>query len=128
MASTPNVFPLGEERLPRSLFGRPTRKGYRAAVAEIIRLVKARHNLNNEGLADAIGCHKDTVSNAEDEVGNLDPVTLLNIAYAFGEEAIEPVRALYLCAPVETMTALDHLKAAEGHTRAASKLIGEKLA
>jgi hypothetical protein len=31
-------------------------------------------------------------------------VTLLNIAYAFGEEAIEPVRALYLCAPAEPET------------------------
>jgi DNA-binding XRE family transcriptional regulator len=61
--------------------------------------VKAVHGLSNEGLADEIGCHKDTVANAEDEVGNLDPVTLLNIAYAFGEEAIEPVRELYLCAP-----------------------------
>src|SRR5690349_4419812 len=104
MASDPKVFPLAEERLPRSLFGRPTRRGYRAAVSQIIRDIKARHKLTNEGLADEIGCHKDTVANAEEEVGNLDPVTLLNIGYAFGEEAIEPVRQLYLCRPAEPLT------------------------
>lgn len=104
MSGTSKVFPLGEETLPRSLFGRPTRRGYRAAVAQIIRDVKARHALSNEALADEIGCHKDTVANAEDEVGNLDPVTLLNIAFRFGEEAIRPVRQLYLCAPVDPPT------------------------
>jgi DNA-binding XRE family transcriptional regulator len=104
-----NVFPLGEERLPRSLYGRPTRKGYRAAIAQVIRDVKARHSLSNEGLADEIGCHKDTVANAEDEVGNLDPVTLLNIAYVFGEQAIEPVRQLYLCSPPEPLSTDDRI-------------------
>jgi DNA-binding XRE family transcriptional regulator len=92
----PNVFPLAAESVPmtRSLFGRPTRRAYRAAVAQIIRDVKARHKLSNEALADEIGCHEDTVRNAENENGNLDPVTLLSIAYAFDEEAIDPVRML----------------------------------
>lgn len=99
MASAANVFPSGEESFPRSLFGRPTRKAYRAAVAQVIREVKARERLTNEALADMIGCHKDTVENAENEVGSLDPVTLLSIAYAYGEASIAPVRELYLCAP-----------------------------
>jgi transcriptional regulator with XRE-family HTH domain len=105
MASRPNVLPLpSESSLPRSLFGRPAKGSYRAAVAQIIREVKARHKLSNERLAEILGCHGDTVSNAENENGDLAAVTLLSIAYAFGEEAIEPVRSLYLCAPVEPQT------------------------
>lgn len=104
MASAANVFPSDEETLPRSLFGRPTRRAYRAAVADIVRTVKASERLTNEGLADRIGCHEDTVKNAENEVGSLDPVTLFGIAYEFGEEAIQPVRDLYLCAPAEPLT------------------------
>jgi transcriptional regulator with XRE-family HTH domain len=105
MASQPNVLPLGaESSLPRSLFGRPAKGTYRAAVAQIIRDVKARQKLSNERLGEIIGCSGDTVSNAENEIGNLDAVTLLSIAYAFGEDAIGPVRQLYLCSPVEPPT------------------------
>lgn len=111
-----NVLPPGGESLPRSLFGRPTRRSYRAAVAEVIRNVKSRHRLSNEALGDVIGCHEDTVGNAENESGDLNPVTLLNLAYAFGEEAIEPVRQLYLCAPVEPVTALDRITRIEAET------------
>jgi hypothetical protein len=55
-------------------------------------------------LADLIGCHKDTIENAIDEANDLSVLILLHIAYAFGEEAIEPVRQLYLCAPVDPLT------------------------
>lgn len=122
MASQPNVLPLGSESsLPRSLFGRPAKGTYRAAVAQIIRDVKARQKLSNERLAELIGCHGDTVSNAENEIGNLDAVTLLSIAYAFGEEAIEPVRQLYLCAPAEQPTADTRLNRIEREINALRK-------
>ena len=100
-----------------SLFGRPTRRGYRSAVAEIVRNVKARHRLSNEDLADVIGCHRDTVENAENEISSLEAVTLLNIAYEFGEDAIEPVRQLYLCAPAEPVTPTDRLDRIEAEAR-----------
>lgn len=99
MASAANVFPTGKETFPRSLFGKPSRRSYRAAIKQIILDLKARRGLSDLELADLIGCHKDTIENAQDEACSLDVVTLLNIAYAFGEETIDPVRQLYLCAP-----------------------------
>lgn len=40
--------------------------------------------LTSEDMADRIGCHKDTVENAENETSSLEAVTLLNIAYIYG--------------------------------------------
>jgi hypothetical protein len=104
MASAPNVFPSGEETFPRSLFGKPSRNSYRTAIKRIILDLKASKGLSDWELAEQIGCHKDTIENAQEQACSLDVVTLLNIAYAFGEEAIEPVRALYLCAPSQVET------------------------
>jgi DNA-binding XRE family transcriptional regulator len=98
MATAPNGFPLPQETFPRSLFGGPSRRSYRAAIKEIILNVKARYGLSDWDLAERIGVHKDTIENAQEEAANLDVVTLLNIAWAFGEESIAPVRSLYLCA------------------------------
>jgi transcriptional regulator with XRE-family HTH domain len=111
MASAPNVLRQDTQSsepvtMPRSLFGSPTRAAYRAAVAQIIRDAKARNGLSNERLAERLRCSESTIFNAENENGNLDAVTLLTIAFEFGEETIAPVRNLYLCAPPsdETMT------------------------
>jgi hypothetical protein len=104
MASSANVFPVGEETFPRSLFGKPSRNAYRAAIKRIILDLKASKGLSDWELAEQIGCHKDTIENAQEQACSLDVVTLLNIAYAFGEEAIDPVRQLYLCAPVDSET------------------------
>lgn len=106
MASAPNVSRLEPNTFvgSPSLFGRPSSRSYRIAVAQTIRDVKARHKLSNERLAEIIGCSEQTAANAENECGDLSPVTLLSIAYAFGEEAIDPVRQLYLCAPSEPQT------------------------
>ena len=90
MATRANVFPSGEETFPRSLFGGPSRRSYRAAIKEIILNVKARYGLSDWDLAERIGVHKDTIENAQEEVANLDVVTLLNIAWTFGEDANEP--------------------------------------
>jgi transcriptional regulator with XRE-family HTH domain len=104
VASSPNVFPSGEETFPRSLFGKPSRNAYRAAIKRIILDLKAAKGLSDWELAEQIGCHKDTIENAQEMSSSLDVVTLLNVAYAFGEEAIDPVRQLYLCAPVDSET------------------------
>jgi transcriptional regulator with XRE-family HTH domain len=95
--------------MPRSLFGCPTRCAYRTAIAQIIRELKVKHKLSNERLAERLRCSETTIFNAENENGNLDPVTLLTIPFEFGEEAIDPVRRLYLCAPVEDVTIADRL-------------------
>jgi transcriptional regulator with XRE-family HTH domain len=105
MASVAKVFgENGPARESSSLFGRPVNGSYRRAVADCIRAVKARHGLTNVALADYLGCSKDTVANAENENGNLDAVTLLNIAFVFGEGAISPVRELYLCRESKPLT------------------------
>ena len=120
MASNPNTNPLGAESIPRSLFGKPSRRSYRAAVKQIILDVQARKGLSNLELADLVGCHKETVENAVNEDTSLDVLTLLNIAYAFGEEAIDPVRNLYLFAAVEELTPQERIARATREIIAAS--------
>lgn len=99
-----------DETFARSLFGRPTGKSYRAAVAQVVRDVKAKRKLSNEAFAEEIGCSEGTVCNAENERGNLEAVTLLSIAFVFGEDAIAPVRELYLCRPAPTKTRADKFR------------------
>lgn len=123
MASAAEVLQGQPESFSRSLFGRPTSGTYRAAVSQIIREVKARHKLSNERLAELIGCSEQTIANAESDraENNLNAVTLLSIAYAFGEEAIEPVRSLYLCAPAEQPTTETRLNRIEREINALRK-------
>lgn len=118
--SAGNVHPLGAETLPRSLFGKPSRRAYRAAVKQIVLDVEARYGLSDLELADLIGCHKETIENARNEETSLDVLTLLNIAYAFGEEAIQPVRNLYLFAAVEETTPLERIARANREISAAA--------
>lgn len=120
MASVPNTYPPVTETFPRSLFGRPTRKAYRAAVKRIVLDVQARKGLSDLELADLIGCHKETIENARNEVNSLDVLTLLNIGYAFGEEAIQPVRNLYLHAAVEPLSPLERIARANREIIAAA--------
>lgn len=110
--SEANVFPLSQETLPRSLFGKPNRRSYRAAVKKVVLDIQAQQSLSDLELADLVGCHKDTIENAKEEAGDLSVLILLNIAYAFGEPAIEPVRELYLCAPVDPPTRSDLIRQA----------------
>jgi len=122
MASAPNVLRCEPETFGRSLFGRPASRSYRVAVAQIIRDVKARQKLSNERLAELVGCSEQTVANAENECGDLQAVTLLSIAYAFGEEAIAPVRNLYLCAPADQLSKNDHIRKAREHLNIAEDM------
>jgi DNA-binding XRE family transcriptional regulator len=86
--------------MSHTLFGRPSGRSYRRAVADIIRNVKASKKIR----AEDIGCSETTVYNAENENGDLSAVTLLSIAFKYGEDAIAPVRELYLCAAPEKPT------------------------
>ena len=77
------------------LFASPTQKLFRAAVAKIIRDLKAREGLSNVELAEAIGCCADTISNAENENNDLSGVTIAKIGFRFGEKAVEPYTDLW---------------------------------
>ncbi len=118
MASAPNVLCDAPETFGRSLFGRPSGNSYRLAITQIVRDVKARHKLSNARLAEILGCAEQTIANADSDYpeNDLKAVTLLNIAYAFGEDAIAPVRNLYLCAPSEQPTITDRLDRIERET------------
>jgi hypothetical protein len=86
MASLPNAYPNEQETFPVSLFGRrPTRNSYRAAVKQIVLTIMGQHNLDPEELAERIGVGEDTIKNAAKEANSLEAVTLLNIAFEFGE-------------------------------------------
>ena len=99
MASAANLYPRTEETFPGTLFGAPKRDSYRAAVKQVILDVKARSGFDSEQLGEKLGISKDTVENAENMVCSMEAVTLLKIAFHYGEQAIDPVRELYLCAP-----------------------------
>jgi hypothetical protein len=89
----------------KSLFGRPVGSSYKRAVAKCLNDIKAKSGLNNVELAEVLACDEKTIRKAlTAENGNLDVITLLNVAYVFGEDVIEPVRALYLCAGREPET------------------------
>jgi transcriptional regulator with XRE-family HTH domain len=99
MASAPNLYPRTEETFPGTLFGAPKRDSYRAAIKQVILDVKAFSGFDSEQLGEKLGISKDTVENAENMVCSLEAVTLLKIAFHYGEKSIDPVRQLYLCAP-----------------------------
>lgn len=94
----PNVLPL---------YDPPRKMSYRAAVAKVIRDLKAKEGLSNVKLADTLDCSDETISNAENEATDLNAVTLLRIAYVFGEASIQPVRELYLCRHEQPKTLQD---------------------
>lgn len=87
------------------LFGRVSNRDYRAAVAQIIRELKAEKRLTNESLAEQLGCSDTTIYNAENESGNLDPVTMLNLGSLFGGESrLARILALINGCPAEPKT------------------------
>lgn len=92
-----------EPALP--LFGRVSNQHYREAVAQTVRDLKAEKKLTNERLAEILGCAETTVYNAENEHGNLDAVTMLNLAALFGGQArLKHILALVNGCPAEPET------------------------
>jgi transcriptional regulator with XRE-family HTH domain len=61
---------------------------YQAAVSRVILEIRAEYGYKSaEALADKVGCSKSTILNGENGTGNLDAVTLLNLAMFHGGEA-----------------------------------------
>lgn len=84
---------------------RPTTKSYRAAVKQIVLDLQAEFRLNDQELADRLGCSRGTIKNARAEAGDLNGVTLANIEYEFGPAALDPFLALGGSRAVPTMSA-----------------------
>lgn len=75
--------------------GRPTKSSYQSAVKKIIETVGA--GLTDVELAEKLGCSDTTISNARNKKGSLCAVTLANIGYEFGHDAILPFAELFDC-------------------------------
>lgn len=114
MASQANIYPRSEETFPRSLYGKPDRDSYRIAIKQVVLDIKAAQGLDSEQLGEKLGVSKDTIENAEKTANSMEAVTLLKIAFLYGEEAIAPVRNLYLCAPVDPPTKNSLIRKAAG--------------
>jgi bacteriocin-like protein len=99
-----NEYPTCQKSISPSLFGKPTKRSIRAAVKQMILAVQASHGLSDEELAEIIGGCKETVANWRDEAATMNTEALLVFAYSFGEDAIAPLRQLYLCAPTSEET------------------------
>lgn len=109
-----NEYPLAANSISPSLFGKPSKRAIRAAVKQMILDVQARNGLSDDELAEIIGGCKETVANWRDEASTMNTEALLVFAYCFGEEAIEPVRALYRGGePSPAPTAADDLTHAQ---------------
>jgi transcriptional regulator with XRE-family HTH domain len=111
-----NVFATGTDVVQSSdpipgLF-KPVRDcDYQNVVSRIILEIRAEYGYKSaEALADKIGCSKSTVLNGENGTGNLDPVTLLNLALFHGGEArLKRVLALINGNPPKTLTPFEKI-------------------
>lgn len=104
------------------LFGRVANRDYRAAVAQMVRELKAECGYSNERLAEVAGCSEGTIFNAENENGNLDPVILLNIALPHGgERRLKRILALINGNPERPITMGDRLDRIEREAAAIRK-------
>lgn len=127
-----NVFPRSttatvSSSAERALFGRPRSSTYRKAVKQCLDQLKDRTGYTWKDLAEILGCSDRALRNAADEEGateNLNVITLLNIAYEFGEEAIAPVRALYLCSHAEPKSLTERLDEHEANWRELRREVG----
>ena len=111
-----NVLATGTEPFQSSdpmpgLFKQVRDKDYQSVVSRIILEIRAEYGYKSaEALADKIGCSKSTVLNGENGTGNLDPVTLLNLALFHGGEArLKRVLALINGHPPKPMTPFERI-------------------
>jgi predicted transcriptional regulator len=106
------------------LFDPPRKMSYRAAVAKIVRDLKAKHSLSNVKLADLLDCSDETISNAENENTDLNAVTLLRVGYQFGEDTIAPALNLMRRRMAEPETLTDRLDALQSQLALVRREVG----
>ena len=93
------------------LFGRVSSDDYRKAVSQIVAEIQGETGMDDEQLAERIGCSEGTVANARNKRGNLDPVTMLNLGALFGGATrLRRILALINGGPSEEMTKADRLR------------------
>jgi transcriptional regulator with XRE-family HTH domain len=93
------------------LFGRVANEEYRNAVAQIVKEIQLEHDLDDEQLAERLGCSEGTVANARNKRGNLDPVTMLNMGALYGGQVrLRPVLALVNGSAPEELTRAARLR------------------
>lgn len=83
----------GQVMLPFSSL--PTTDCVRAAYANVIRDIQREHDLTDQQLADRIGVHVNTIQRARNKLATLDSVAEARLGAMFGEEAMQPIKALW---------------------------------
>lgn len=83
----------------------PTESSYAAAVSAMVRAVQSAHDLTDKELAERVGCDAQTIANARNRKGKLNPVTLVRFDHEFGAGTIDPVMALASARSVSAETA-----------------------
>lgn len=73
----------------------PTTDCVRSAYANVIRDIQREHDLTDQQLADTIGVHVNTVQRARNKLATLDSVAEARLGAAFGEDAMQPIKALW---------------------------------
>lgn len=73
----------------------PTTDCVRAAYANVIRDIQREHDLTDLQLAERIGVHVNTIQRARNKLATLDSVAEARLGAAFGEEAMQPIKALW---------------------------------
>jgi hypothetical protein len=73
-------------------FGIPDTKSLRRAAANILRDIQREHEETDQQTADNLGVSVGTIRNELSDIGAL---TLAKIGAVYGEEAVEPYKALY---------------------------------
>jgi transcriptional regulator with XRE-family HTH domain len=93
------------------LFNLVSDENYQNAVSRIILEIRAEYGYKSaEALADKVRCSKTTILNGENGSGNLDAVTLLNLALLHGGEArLRRVIALINGCPPKPVTPFERL-------------------
>lgn len=83
----------------------PTETDYAAAVSAMVRSVQGTHDLTDKELADRVGCDAQTIANARNRKGKLNPVTLVRFDHEFGAGTVDPVLGLAGARSVSAETA-----------------------
>jgi hypothetical protein len=85
MASAPSFLPFSDP---------PGQKSLRDAIARCVKKVQADHDLDDDELEEKLLCSDETLRNARNKKHTLGTVSIMRLAYFYGEDAIEPIMAL----------------------------------
>jgi hypothetical protein len=85
MASQPNVLPFLDP---------PNQNILRDAIAKVVKKIQADKDLDDCELEEKLLCSDETLRNARNKKHTLSIVSVMRLAYFYGEDVIEPILAV----------------------------------